>query len=189
MASSTLLPSMPYSTACGATKIPLNEESLKLYLLITSASQLAARWDIFHQQFPDTHNDSLKVLIGKQKLQEDDYILLLSADIGQFISLETITNEAARLAQQQDISDFDETIAKQQLTLPRAELFQQLVDRLAGFKRIGILVIDQWVDTFLLTRRLPLPQILVMLAIPKEQWQVPESQKYILEVLNFFRKD
>ncbi|MCK1142982.1 AAA domain-containing protein [Providencia stuartii] len=169
-------------------KIPLNEESLKLYLLITSVSQLAARWDIFHQQFPDTHNDSLKVLIGKQKLQEDDYILLLSADIGQFISLETITNEAARLAQQQDISDFDETIAKQQLTLPRAELFQQLVDRLAGFKRIGILVIDQWVDTFLLTRRLPLPQILVMLAIPKEQWQVPESQKYILEVLNFFSK-
>ncbi|GAB1440938.1 hypothetical protein MASR2M36_37230 [Providencia sp.] len=41
-------------------------------------------------------------------------------------------------------------------------------------------------DDFLLTRRLPLDKILVLLAIPFEHWQVPESQKYVLEVLSFF---
>ncbi|MGM0935208.1 MAG: AAA domain-containing protein [Pseudomonadota bacterium] len=167
-------------------QIPLNEESLKLYLLISSTSQLMARWDIFHQQFPDTHNDSLRVLIGKQKPQEDDYILLLSADIGQFIAVDTIISDAAKLATQYDIAHFDHEVAKQQLLLPRNELFQLLAERLDGFKRLGVMDIDQWADTFLLTRRLPLPQVLLMLAVPIEQWQVPESQKYILEVLGFF---
>lgn len=167
-------------------QIPLNEASLKLYLLITSSSQLAARWDIFHQQFPDTHNDSLRVLLGKQKPQEDDYILLLSAEIGQFIALDTLISDAGTLAKQHNINKFDMEIAKQQLQLPRNELFQQVAHRLDGFKRVGVAEIDQWSDTFLLTRRLPLPQILVLLAIPIEQWQVPESQKYILEVLGFF---
>lgn len=167
-------------------QIPLNEESLKLYLLISSISQLAARWDIFHQQFPDTHNDSLRVLIGKQKPQEDDYILLLSADIGQFIAVDTIISDAVELAKQHSIINFDPISAKQQLLLPRNALFQLLAERLDGFKRIGTVDIDQWADSFLLTRRLPLPQILVMLAIPLEQWQVPGSQKYILEVLGFF---
>ncbi|MCW2254684.1 DNA polymerase III delta prime subunit [Providencia alcalifaciens] len=167
-------------------QIPVNEESLRLYLLITSTGQLTARWDIFHQQFPDTHNDSLRILIGKQKLQEDDYVLLLSADIGQFISLETLINEAMALAKNYAITNFDESIAKQQLALPRSDLFQRLNDRLGDFKRIGIPEIDQWVDTFLLTKRLPIQHILVMLAIPNDQWQVPESQRYVLEVLRFF---
>ncbi|EKT62955.1 AAA domain-containing protein [Providencia burhodogranariea] len=167
-------------------QIPLNEESLRLYLLITSISQLTARWDIFHRQFPDAHNDSLRILIGKQKLQEDDYILLLSADIDQFISLDSLANEAITLAKRYNIISFDANIAKQQLTLSRSELFERLNDRLSGFKRLDIPEIDQWVDTFLLTKRLPLQHILVMLAIPDEQWHVPKSQKYVLEVLRFF---
>ncbi|MEQ5320212.1 AAA domain-containing protein [Providencia rettgeri] len=166
--------------------ILLNEESLKLYLLITSISQLAARWELLHSQFPDSHNESLQALLDRQNLQEIDYILLLSADIGQFISLTALVEQSFELAKQNDIHNFDSEIAKNQLLLPRGELYLLINHRVSDFKRIGIPELDGWVDDFLLMRRLPLVKILVLLAIPFEHWQVPESQKYVLEVLRFF---
>lgn len=166
--------------------ILINEESVKLYLLITSTSQLAARWELLHSQFPDSHNESLQALLDRQNQQEIDYILLLSADIGQFIALSTLVKQALELAEQHDIHNFDNEIAKSQLLLPRGELYQLINLRVSDFKRIGIPELDGWVDDFLLTRRLPLDKILVLLAIPFEHWQVPESQKYVLEVLSFF---
>ncbi|MEY0973366.1 protein kinase domain-containing protein [Providencia huaxiensis] len=166
--------------------ILLNEESLKLYLLITSISQLAARWELLHSQFPDAHNESLQALLDRQNRQEIDYILLLSADIGQFVSLTALVEQSFELAKQNDIHSFDSEIAKNQLLLPRGELYQLINLRVSDFKRIGLPELDSWVDNFLLTRRLPLEKILVLLAIPFEHWQVPESQKYVLEVLRFF---
>ncbi len=166
--------------------ILLSEQSLRLYLLITSISQLSARWDIIHQQFPDSHNESLQALFDRQNKQDVDYILLLSADIGQLISLETIINEASVLAKQHDVDNFNDDSARQQLLLPRNELYSLLSECLSDFKRIGIAELDSWSERYLLTRRLPLNKILVMLSVPINQWQVPESQKYILEVLHFF---
>lgn len=166
--------------------IILNEESLRLYLLITSMSQLSARWALFHAQFPDSHNESLQALFDRQNPQEIDYILLLSADIGQFISLSTLVEQAFELAKQHDVHNFDEKIAREQLSLARKDLYLLLSERVSDFKRVGLEALDSWVDQFLLTRRLPLEQILVLLAVPIEHWQVPESQKYILEVLRFF---
>ncbi|MEQ4777838.1 AAA domain-containing protein [Providencia huaxiensis] len=166
--------------------ILLNEESLKLYLLITSISQLAARWELLHSQFPDSHNESLQALLDRQNRQEIDYILLLSADLGQFVALSTLVEQAFELAKHNDIHNFDSEIAKNQLLLPRGELYQLINLRVSDFKRIGLPELDSWVDNFLLTRRLPLEKILVLLAIPFEHWQVPESQKYVLEVLRFF---
>ncbi|GAB1440937.1 hypothetical protein MASR2M36_37220 [Providencia sp.] len=99
--------------------ILINEESVKLYLLITSTSQLAARWELLHSQFPDSRNESLQALLDRQNLQEIDYILLLSADIGQFIALSTLVKQALELAEQHDIHNFDNEIAKSQLLLPR----------------------------------------------------------------------
>lgn len=166
--------------------ILINEESIKLYLLITSTSQLAARWELLHSQFPDSHNESLQVLLDRQNLQEIDYILLLSADIGQFVALSALVEQAFELAKKHDIHNFDNEIAKSQLLLSREALYQLINHRVSDFKRIGIAELDGWVDDFLLTRRLPLEKILVLLAIPFEHWQVPESQKYVLEVLRFF---
>ncbi|WP_369311470.1 AAA domain-containing protein [Providencia rettgeri] len=168
--------------------IILNEESLRLYLLVTSINQLSARWALFHGQFPDSHNESLQGLFDKQNPQEIDYILLLSADIGQFISVSTLVEQAFNLAQQNDIHSFDCEVAKQQLLLPRKALYLQLSDRTSDFKRVGLAVLDSWVDQFLLMRRLSLEKTLVLLAVPLEHWQIPESQKYILEVLRFFNQ-
>lgn len=168
--------------------ILLNEESLRLYLLITSINQLSARWELLHAQFPDSHNESLQGLFDKQNPQEIDYILLLSADIGQFISLDTLIEQAFELAKQNDIDNFDHEMAKMQLSLTRKALYLQLSERVSDFKRVGLAVLDNWVDQFLLMRRLSLEKTLVLLAIPIEHWQVPESQKYVLEVLRFFNQ-
>ncbi|HDN2510241.1 TPA: DUF4011 domain-containing protein [Providencia rettgeri] len=168
--------------------IILNEESLRLYLLITSINQLSARWALFHAQFPDSHNESLQGLFDRQSPQEIDYILLLSADIGQFISVSALVEQAFELAKQNDIHNFDHEIAKKQLSLTRKELYLLLSERVSDFKRIGLAVLDSWVDQFLLMRRLSLKKILVLLAVPVEHWQVPESQKYVLEVLRFFNQ-
>lgn len=169
-------------------RIPLNEESLQLYLLITSLSQLVARWEILRAEFPDAYNENLRALIDRKNMHENDYILLLSAEIGQYITIDSLVNNAAKLARNLAIKTFDKQQAKTLLATPRYQLIEQLSERIGDFKRVNIDIIDRWADDFLLTRRLPLEHIIVMLCIPVEQWQVPESQKYILEVLHFFAK-
>ncbi|MEQ4922290.1 protein kinase domain-containing protein [Proteus hauseri] len=169
-------------------RIPLNEESLQLYLLITSISQLAARWEIIRTEFPDAHNENLRALIDRQNIHENDYILLLSAEMGQYIAVDLLVNNADQLASKLNILSFDKQQAKILLATPRPQLIEQLIEQIGDFKRVNIALIDQWTDRFLLTRRLPLEHILVMLSIPQDKWQVPESQKYILEVISFFTK-
>lgn len=169
-------------------RIPLNEESLQLYLLITSISQLVARWEIIRAEFPDAYNENLQALIDRPNMREDDYILLLSAEMGQYIAIDTLVKNTAKLARDLNIKAFDKQQAKALLIMPRHQLIEQLSERIGDFKRVNHEVVDKWADDFLLTRRLPLEHIIVMFCIPLEQWQVPESQKYILEVLHFFAK-
>ncbi|MBO1916636.1 hypothetical protein J4727_18715 [Providencia rettgeri] len=96
---------------------------------------------------PDSHNESLQALLDRQNLQEIDYILLLSADIGQFISLTALVEQSFELAKQNDIHNFDSEIAKPTL-LPRGELYLLINHRVSDFKRIGIPELDGWVDDF-----------------------------------------
>ncbi|WP_244175567.1 protein kinase domain-containing protein [Xenorhabdus vietnamensis] len=169
-------------------EITLNENILKIYLLITSHSQLIARWQAHHQLFPDTHHSGLRTLIDRQNLQNEDLILLLSADIGQFIARQTLLDQAIKLAKRYRISTFERTKAEELLQLPRLTLYQQLRERIGNFCRCGIADIDEWTEQFLLTQRLPLEQIIVMLAIAAEHWVVPEKQRYIQQVMQFFTR-
>ncbi|MBD2797138.1 DUF4011 domain-containing protein [Xenorhabdus sp. 18] len=171
-----------------ALEIALDEKILKIYLLITSHSQLIARWQAHHQWFPDTHHSGLRTLIDRQNLQDEDLILLLGADIGQFIARQTLLDQAGKLAKRYRISTFERTQAETLLQLPRLTLYQQLTERIGDFRRCGIADIDEWAEQFLLTRRLPLEQVIVMLAIVAEQWVVPEKQRYIQQVMQFFTR-
>ncbi|WP_273548210.1 protein kinase domain-containing protein [Xenorhabdus khoisanae] len=171
-----------------ALEITLNENILRIYLLITSHSQLIARWQAHHQLFPDTHHSGLRTLIDRQNLQDEDLILLLSADIGQFIAYQTLLDQAVKLAKRYRISTFERTQAEALLQLPRLTLYQQLRERIGDFCRCGIADIDEWTEQFLLTQRLPLEQVIVMLAIAAEQWVIPEKQRYVQQVMQFFTR-
>ncbi|MDC9598233.1 AAA domain-containing protein [Xenorhabdus anantnagensis] len=171
-----------------ALEITLNENILRIYLLITSHSQLIARWQVHYQLFPDTHHSGLRTLIDRQNLQDEELILLLSADIGQFIARQTLLDQAVKLAKRYRISTFERTQAEALLQLPRLTLYQQLRERIGDFCRCGIADIDEWTEQFLLTRRLPLEQIIVMLAIAAEHWVVPEKQRYVQQVMQFFTR-
>ncbi|MBK5074687.1 DUF4011 domain-containing protein [Budviciaceae bacterium CWB-B4] len=169
-------------------RIAFDEEALRIHLLATSRARLLAIWEEQRKLFPDTTHSGLRTLIDRRNLNEDELILLLSADIGQFTSAESLLVQASTLADRYNIINFDREESRELLTLPRADIYQKLADRLDGFNRSNIADIDSWAERFLLTRRLPLEQVLVMLAIPPEHWMVPEKQRYIHQVLDFFTR-
>lgn len=169
-------------------KIAFDEALLRIHLLATSRARLLAIWEEQRKLFPDTPHSGLKTLIDRRNLNEDDLILLLSADIGQFTSLASLLAQAAELAVKQGVSGFSQEDARARLALPRSALYQQLSERINGFNRCNLAEIDGWAERFLLTRRLPLEQVLVMLAIPAEHWLVPEKRRYIHQVLDFFAR-
>ncbi|MBD2823607.1 DUF4011 domain-containing protein [Xenorhabdus sp. 5] len=169
-------------------EIALNENTLKIYLLMTSRSQLIARRQAYHQLFPDTYHGGLRALIDRQDPQNEELILLLSADIDQFIARQTLLDEAAKLARHYRINTFEWATAEALLQLPRLALYQQLKEKIGGFCRCGIADIDEWAEQFLLTQRLPLEQVVVMLSIAADQWVVPEKQHYVQQVMQFFTR-
>ncbi|WP_431224586.1 AAA domain-containing protein [Serratia sp. L9] len=169
-------------------KIAFDEDTLRIHLLATSRARLLAIWEEQRKLFPETPHSGLRTLIDRRNLNEDDLILLLSADIGQFTPAEILLEQASALASLYEITHFDLERAQAWLTQPRTEIYQLLAERINGFNRCNIADIDGWAEHFLLTRRLPLEQALVMLAIPPERWRVPEKQRYIRQVLDFFQR-
>ncbi|WP_411751925.1 AAA domain-containing protein [Serratia sp. (in: enterobacteria)] len=169
-------------------KIAFNEDLLRIHLLATSRARLLAIWEEQRKLFPETTHNGLRTLIDRRNLNEDELILLLSADIEQFTSAESLLMQASELADRYHIMSFDRDESRAILALSRAEIYQRLAERINGFNRCSIADIDGWAAHFMLTRRLPLEQALVMLAIPPEHWLVPEKQRYIHQVLDFFTR-
>ncbi|AHG20053.1 hypothetical protein Z042_10720 [Chania multitudinisentens RB-25] len=169
-------------------KIAFNEALLRIHLLATSRARLLAIWEEQRKLFPDTLHNGLRTLIDRRHPNEDELILLLSADLGQFTSAESLLVQASELASQYHVMGFSREASRELLALPRSEIYQQLAARINGFNRCNITDIDNWAARFLQTRRLPLEQALVMLTLPPEQWIVPEKQRYIHQVLDFFTR-
>lgn len=168
--------------------IELSDETSRIYLLSTSRAQLAARWEEQRLLLPDSDHPGLLSLSEKRIITEEDLIVLLSASITQFRSVDAILDEAERLAGKEDILAFDRENAKPDLALSRVELFRKIDDRIAGFARTGKKVIDGLAEQFRLERRLPLHEAILLLAIPKNQWLEPQKQQYVSQILGFFEK-
>lgn len=168
--------------------IQLNEQQLRIYLLCASKAQLSAQWHERLRFLPDSPHFGIQTLSERSLISEEDLIVLLSADISQFRSKETIIAATQQLAEQQDILTFDPELAEQQLSLPRTQLYQQVEQCTTGFASCGAPSIDAWVEQFRLEKRLPLEQILLILAVPNEQWLVPEKYQYFSQILQFFQK-
>jgi primosomal replication protein N'' len=168
-------------------EIELSEDDLRIHLLSTSHSRLAALWAERRAHLPDSDHPALLSILERRHATEEDLILLLSAVLGQFRSPRELLDDAASQAKRAGV-EFDHASAAVRLKRPRAEIYTQLDARVAGLVRSGIEQIDEWVDQFRLERRLPLARVLVVLAVHPDLWREPPGQAYVARLLDFFAK-
>ncbi|WP_116811556.1 AAA domain-containing protein [Steroidobacter cummioxidans] len=169
-------------------EIDLNEDDVRVHVLSTSRSRLAALWAERRVLLPDTDHPALAAIIERRQANEEDLILLLSAAVGHFRTPDDVLNDAATQAMRAGLEAFDRNAALAHLQRPRAEIYQLLENRISGFVRSGIERLDEWADQFRLERRLSLARILVVLSIPQNAWQEPPGQQYVATLLDFFAR-
>jgi primosomal replication protein N'' len=168
--------------------IELDEDTVRIHLLSTSRARLVALWEERRRLLPDSAHPGLQSLSERRAIGEEDLIVLLSASISQFRSVDAIIEQATQLAEKEQILPFNAEAAREELVLPRADLFHKVDERIAGFARTGNATIDGWAEQFRLERRLPLHEVVVLLSVPEEQWLEPQKQQYVSQILDFFEK-
>lgn len=168
--------------------IDLDEDTLRINLLSTSRARLAVEWDERRKLLPDTEHHGLLSLIERRTVTEEDLIVLLSAAISQFRSCDAIVEEARTLASLHGVHQFDEAAARDTVKWPRGEILQLVAERIEGFASCSNAELNKWADEFRLEKRMPLAKALALLSVPKEQWQEPQKQQYISQILEFFEK-
>lgn len=169
-----------------ALDIALTEDQFQVNTLSTSRSRLAARWEDRRRVVPDTEHPSLLALLERRQTTEDDLILLLSAELGQFRTAELVVDEAEEAARAAGLAGIDRSRASETLLLPRREIYEQVEQRIAGFARCGVPRIDEWVDQFRLERRMRISRALVVLSVDETSWHEPPRQTYVSTILDFF---
>jgi len=168
--------------------VTLDEERLRIYLLSTSRSRLAAVWDERCRVLPDTDHPGLLAILERRITADEDYILLLSADIRHFRAADAIVEEAKAAALSAGLTTFDVDAAHAWLTQPRRDLNAKIDERLGGFARCGRDRIDEWADQFRIERRLPIARSLAVLAVPEGEWREPPRQSYVAVLLEFYAR-
>lgn len=168
--------------------VVLNEDETRVHVLSTSRARLAAIWADRRLVLPDTDHPGLIAILARTAQSDEDLILLLSADAGQFRTGEAIVAEAAELAAHAGIGGFDAEAALVWLQRPRRELNAEIETRLEGFARSGHARVDEWAEQFRLEQRLPIARALALLAIPADDWRKPPRQDYVSRLLDFFAK-
>lgn len=168
--------------------IALNEEDLQVHLLASSKARLAALWSEKRRILPDTDHPGLNSLIERRQTTDEDFILLLSAEVGQFRSVDDILDEATATADRAGVASFDREQSREMLGRSRRDLHALIDQRLAGFARCNVERVDEWADQFRLDRRIGLDRALVLLSIPTDAWQEPPKQNYVSTLLDYFSK-
>lgn len=168
--------------------ITLDEATLRIHLLSTSRARLAAMWEERRRMLPDSDHGGVLSLSERRSIGEEDLIVLLSASISLFRSVDALVDQAGTLAREQDVMAFDPTVAAELATLPRQDLYKQVDERIQGFARCGVTAVDTWAEQFRIERRMPVVQALVLLAVPSEHWLEPQKQQYLAQILDFFEK-
>lgn len=168
--------------------IDLDEDTARIHLLSTSRAKLAAEWEERRRLLPDTEHHGLLGLMERRTLSEEDLIVLLSAQIGQFRSCDAIVQEARLLAQANGVHQFSERTAQELVRWTRSEIMQAVAERTEGFARCASPVVNGWADEFRLEKRIPVAMALVLLSIPQAQWQALQKQEYVTQILDFFEK-
>ncbi|MBL8271094.1 DUF4011 domain-containing protein, partial [Steroidobacter sp.] len=169
-------------------EIELNEDDVRVHVLSTSRSRLAALWAERRVLLPDTDHPTLLTLVERRQASEEELILLLSAAAGHFRTPNEILNDAATQAIRAGLDAFDRNDALAQLRRQRTDIYKLLENRISGFVRSGIERLDEWADQFRMERRLSLARTLVILSIPQDAWREPPGQQYVATLLDFFAR-
>lgn len=169
-------------------QIKLDEDVLRIHLLSASRAQLAAIWSEKSALFPDANNAGLLSLLERRIISEEDFIVLLSAELGQFKSLDTVLKESLKLGKKLNIDMVDDEALRRLIAQPRLTLYQQLNERIEGFASTGEDEVDQWAEQYRLEKRMPLPKLLVLLSIGPEKWVKPHKRQYTSQIIDFFHK-
>jgi primosomal replication protein N'' len=168
--------------------IELHEDTVRINLLATSRARLAAEWDSRRRLLPDSEHIGILNLLERRSLSEEDLIVVLSASISQFRSCDSIVDEARVLAAEIGVEQFNPQAAAETVQWPRNEILQAVAERVEGFVTCAFRGLNELADRFRLDKRMPLAQALVLLSVPQEQWQEPQKQQYVSEILGFFEK-
>lgn len=168
--------------------IELDEERLKIYILATSNAQLASQAKELKRHFPDSENAGLFSLLEKELVNQEDFIILLSACAEQFRNVSQVIKDAAETAAKAGISTFDAEAAGKLLESPYRELYKKVASNTEKFLICGIKEVDGWIDEFRITRKMPLARLLAVLSMPRDCWTIPEKHYYKRKILDFFSK-
>ena len=168
-------------------EIEIDAEKYAINMLATSRANLDAELARFRKHFPSSSHTGIGTLFDKQRLNEQDIILLLSAAIDQFTPLAALVDETLALAEWHKMP-MEKEISVDWLVQRRRDLYAALDQRILGFARCGISHLDQWADDFRLERRIKPARAVLLLSIPEEQWLKPDNQDYSANILGFFHK-
>ena len=171
-----------------AREIELEEESFRVLVLASSRQNLERRWEAHRRLFPGSDHDGLNSFIDRQKITDDELIILLGARLDQYQSAEQILDKANSIALQIGLTSFDRVIAQQWFEVSRRELYKEIEERTANYSRCGFQRVDEWANDFRIQRRISLPRALLLLSVPKESWKEPDRLQYVSRILEFFEK-
>jgi primosomal replication protein N'' len=169
-------------------EIEIDEGSFKVLVLVSSRFNLDRQWEIHRRAFPGSDHAGLNALMDRQKITDDELIILLAAALNQYQPAEQILKETTALAEQAGLTAFSESDVQQWFDKSRKELYREIENRTVNYSQCGILRIDEWANDFALQRRMSLSRALVLLSVPNESWTEPDRLEYVSRLLEFFEK-
>lgn len=169
-------------------EIELSEESFRLLALASSRLNLERQWTIHRRLYPGSDHNGLNSLMDRQKITDEDLMILLGANLQQYQPAEQILNQANTVASQAGLPSYDREAAQKWFNISRRDLYREIEERTANYSRCGIARVDEWANDFRIERRISLPKALALLSVSKESWQEPPRQQYVSTILEFFEK-
>ncbi|MBS0637646.1 MAG: protein kinase, partial [Verrucomicrobia bacterium] len=171
-----------------ALEIELNEESFRLIALASSRSNLERQWAMHRKLYPGSDHGGLNSLMERQKVTDEELMVLLGAAIQQYQSAEEVLSQSKAIATQSQVLTYEESNARIWFDVSRRDIYREIEARIANYSRCGIIRVDEWANDFRIERRVSLPRALVLISIPPESWQEPPRQQYFSAILEFFEK-
>ncbi len=167
--------------------IDIDKNKFEINVLSTSRVRLKSEIDLLRQIYPDANNEGLSGLMGDIRLNEEDLILILSADSRQFIPLDELVKKATDLAKKIKI-DVDVNFYRDLLIRPIIDIYKLLNSHLEGFSNTSNESLNRWADRFRIEKRLSLLKSVLCLSLPKDKWITPPKHEYASSLLQFFEK-
>jgi hypothetical protein len=169
-------------------KIELDEERFRIYALSLSRQNLERQWEVQRRLFPGSDHDGLNAFMDRQKITDEELIILLGARLDQYESAEQILTQASTIASQAALTTFNKAAAEKWLAVSRREIYREIEERIVNYSQCGIARVDEWASGFRIQRRMSLPRALALLSVSKDSWREPDRLEYVSRLLEFFEK-